>query len=216
MPTWWPAWPVAALMAGNVAVFAAYHLDDHPSARRRWARRFLLSRASFDADPLVLARSMFAHVSPLHLFFNLYTLHSFGTSANLLLGPARFVALYLSAGLVGGLAQVCYPDVARRLSWPAARTMVTRRDTPSLGASGAVFGLIGLLGGLAPRSEVVFFIVPMQQRVFLALVLGGSAYACYVGDSGGGVQLGHAAHLGGAAVGLAAGLLLRRRGGGFY
>ena len=92
-------------------------------------------------------------------------------------------------------------------------------DVPT-GASqskrGLPFGLIGLLGGLAPRSEVVFFIVPMQQRVFLALVLGGSAYACYVGDSGGGVQLGHAAHLGGAAVGLAAGLLLRRRGGGFY
>ena len=210
VPEWWPSWPVAALMADNLAVFAAYHLDDEPRARRRWMRSFLLSRRSFDADPLVLVRSMFAHVSPLHLFFNLYTLHSFGGNAVALLGPARFAALYLTAGLAGGLAQVYYPAVARALDWPAAR--VSRlSDAPSLGASGAIFGLIGLLGALAPRSEVVFFILPMQQRVFLTLVLGGSALACYFGSDGG-VQLGHAAHVGGAAVGIAAGLMLRRRG----
>ena len=196
-------------MAGNVAVFAAYHLDESPRARRLWLSRFLLSRHSFNDDPLVLVRSMFAHVSPLHLFFNLYTLHSFGASAVALLGPARFAALYFSAGIAGGAAQVYYPAVARALDWPAARA---RRwsDAPSLGASGAIFGLIGLLGALAPRSEVVFFVIPMQQRVFLALVLGGSAAACYFGADGG-AQLGHAAHIGGAVVGIAAGMALRRR-----
>ena len=152
---------------------------------------------------------MFAHISPLHMFFNLYTLHSFGESAVAVLGPARFAALYMTAGIAGGLAQVYYPAVARTLRWPAARAY--QPDTPSLGASGAIFGLIGFMGGLSPRSEVVFFIIPMQQRVFLALVCAGSAYACYVGSDGSGMQLGHAAHLGGALVGIAAGVALRRQ-----
>ena len=151
---------------------------------------------------------MFAHVSPLHLFFNLYTLHSFGESALAVLGPARFAALYLTAGIAGGLAQVYYPAVARKMSWPAARSYVP--DAPSLGASGAIFGLIGFMGGLDPTSRIVFFVVPLQQRHFLALVCAGSAYACYVGSDGGGMQLGHAAHLGGALVGIAAGVAARR------
>ena len=130
------------LLAANVAVFASYALDDAPPARRRWLRSFLLSRGTFAADPGVLVRHFFAHMDPLHLFFNLYTLHSFGGAAHAYLGPARFLALYFAAGLAGGAAQLSYPALARALRWPAARD---RRlaDVPSLGASGAVFGLVG-------------------------------------------------------------------------
>jgi len=209
LPEWWPPWPVAALIAANVAVFAAYHLDERARSQNRWLSRFLLSRRALDADPLVLVRSMFAHMSPLHLFFNMYTLHSFGCGAVAVLGPARFAALYLTAGAAGGVCQAYYPAVARELGWPAGEKRWV--DAPSLGASGAVAGLIGFLGALAPRSEIVFFVVPMQQRLFLALALGGSVAACYAGSDSS-AQLGHAAHIGGAAVGIAAGLLLRRRG----
>jgi len=72
-----------------------------------------------------LLTSVFLHGGILHLLFNAYALYVIGRQVETIYGPLRFSVVYLCAGLAGGVASF--------LLTPA----------PSLGASGALFGLIG-------------------------------------------------------------------------
>ncbi len=77
--------------------------------------------------------SMFTHVEVLHIGFNMIALWILGPQLELVLGRLRFTALYLLSGLMG--SAVVY--------WFSAES------TPTLGASGAIFGLMGALLVLA-------------------------------------------------------------------
>jgi rhomboid protease GluP len=84
-----------------------------------------------------LFTSMFLHIGLLHLFFNGYALLVIGTEIERILGWKRFLTIYFSSGLFGGLASYAFsPNV-------------------SAGASGAIFGLIGALAA--------FFALHRQQ-----------------------------------------------------
>lgn len=75
-----------------------------------------------------LFTAMFLHGSILHLFFNAYALFIIGSSVELLFGTARFAIIYFLGGLTGSIASLVFT--------PA----------PSLGASGAIFALLGAEG----------------------------------------------------------------------
>jgi membrane associated rhomboid family serine protease len=77
-------------------------------------------------EPWRLLTSVFVHGSPLHLAFNMYTLYIFGQMLEEALGRARFLALYLLAGLGGSVA-----------------VLLLAPGSAVLGASGAIFGLMG-------------------------------------------------------------------------
>jgi membrane associated rhomboid family serine protease len=77
--------------------------------------------------------SMFTHVELIHIGFNMLVLWVLGPQLEMVLGRLRFTALYLLSGLVG--SAVVY--------WFSSET------TPTLGASGAIFGLMGALLVLA-------------------------------------------------------------------
>ncbi|MGN6575339.1 MAG: rhomboid family intramembrane serine protease [Nocardioides sp.] len=76
-----------------------------------------------------LATSAFTHVSLFHIGFNMMALWVLGPQLELILGRARFLAVYLLSGLAGSAA----------VYWLSAT------NTPTLGASGAIFGLMGAL-----------------------------------------------------------------------
>lgn len=76
-----------------------------------------------------LVTSMFAHVEIWHIAFNMLALYAFGPQLELALGRARFLALYLLSGLSGSAF----------VYWLSADYSAT------LGASGAIFGLMGAL-----------------------------------------------------------------------
>ena len=186
------------LLAANCAVFAAYWHLDPDSPWRRPFMRYLVLRPSVvrKGEYWSLLGSVFTHLSPLHLGLNMLALHGFGTAALGLLGPGAMVGLYTAAGIAGSLAQVSYPTVARALGAPAASAV--DMDEPAVGASGAIAGLISYVCLRLPAGMVYILVLPLPNRVFLPLFIGGSAWLAW---SGGASSVGHASHLGGALVG---------------
>lgn len=75
-----------------------------------------------------LFTSMFLHIGLAHLFFNAYALFIFGIEMERLYGPDRFIVVYILSGLFGSLVSF------------ASRGL----DVFSAGASGAIFGIVGM------------------------------------------------------------------------
>jgi len=119
---------------------------------------------------------------PFHLLFNMFMLWVFGGDVERTLGRPRFLKLYFGAALAGGLCMI-----------PMYRGSV-------LGASGAVFGVMAMVGRLFPhRRLLIWGIVPVRART-LILVLAAVEMLLLVA-SGGASNIAHLAHLGGFAVG---------------
>jgi hypothetical protein len=145
----------------------------------------VLVSADVLSHPWTLMTSMFAHADFNHLFYNMFALFLFGAILERIIGGRNFLLVYFFAGLVGSLATIPLYEA-------------------SLGASGAIFGIIGALTVLRPRMTIYVYYVPMPMAI------AGLVYALIdiVGifvPSG----VANAAHLAGLAVGIAAGLLLR-------
>ena len=86
------------------------------------------------AMPWTIVTSMFLHSGALHLFFNMWALFIFGPVLERVIGGKRLLALYLVAGIIG--------NVGFSLFYPSA--------TAGVGASGAIYGLVGALAVLLP------------------------------------------------------------------
>lgn len=82
-----------------------------------------------------LLTSMFAHVAVLHIAMNMLALYTLGPQVEAVLGRARYLAVYLLSGLAGSVA----------VYWLS--------DSSTLGASGAIFGLIGAYTVLAYKTQ---------------------------------------------------------------
>ena len=170
--------------------------------------RVELRRAAIPQGPVpfpvwfTLLTSMFLHGSPLHLAGNMLYLWIFGDNVEEVLGPSRFLAMYLASGLVGSLAQILVnPD-----------SMI-----PTLGASGAIAGVMGAYLIWFPRHRirvlVLRFLVVMPALAVIGLWIAMQAWLGLgsigkLGEAGGVAYL---AHLGGAVVGLAVAFALRDR-----
>jgi membrane associated rhomboid family serine protease len=150
-------------------------------------------------DPiyLTLLSSMFMHGSWLHLGGNMLFLWIFGDNVEHRAGPILYLVAYLLAGIVGSLAQI--------LSDPSS-------PIPSLGASGAISGVLGAYLVLFPRNRVTAFIVRFLVQI-PALVAIGMWIALQVfsslADPTGTGGVAYLAHIGGFAAGVLAGLLFR-------
>ncbi len=148
--------------------------------------------------------AMFVHGGWLHLISNLWFLHIFGDNVEDRLGKGRFLVLYLSGGLVAGLAQV--------IVGPSS-------DVPMVGASGAISAVVGAYLLFYPRARVLtlipifilFYFAQIPAFVFIGIwffiqVLYGQA-ALNEATGGGGVAWW--AHIGGFLSGLLLALVLR-------
>lgn len=135
-----------------------------------------------------LVTSMFAHGGILHLVFNGIALLSM-TPLERQLGTTTFALVYLGAGIGGGLAHVMTTTI------------------PAVGASGAIFGLLGIILVLAPRMELGLMGIPIPAIVLLPLYMSAVLFVPALSQ----VPIAHWAHLGGMFVGMAAGIGLRPR-----
>ena len=147
---------------------------------------------------LTLLTSMFMHGGLMHLLGNMLFLWIFGDNIEDDLGHARYAAFYLTAGILASLAHV-------------ASTFALNQNPyiPSLGASGAISGVLGAYLLMHPRRRVTVFLFRFLTEVpgfvavglwFVFQLISG------LGMLGGGAQAGgvaYAAHIGGFVAGFA-------------
>lgn len=149
-----------------------------------------LSRSSLTSAPWTLVSYMFLHASILHIFFNMLMLFFFGPMLERQIGSPRFLGLYLASGILAGLVQV--------LLFPGA----------VIGASAAIFGVMGALTVLTPDLRVYLYFVPM--KIVYVTILFAALDVLFLGS---GDAVAHGAHLVGLAAGLLYGYLLRKSKG---
>jgi membrane associated rhomboid family serine protease len=134
----------------------------------------------------------FVHASVQHIFFNMFGLYMFGADVERVWGERRFLGYYLACALAAAVTQLAIA------SFGVA-------PGPTVGASGAIFGLLLAYARLFPHRTVMplFPPIPMRAPVFVALY---GVLELVLGVSGAQAGVAHFAHLGG----LAGGFLLMR------
>ncbi|HSK32249.1 MAG TPA: rhomboid family intramembrane serine protease [Propionicimonas sp.] len=125
-----------------------------------------------------LLTSVFTHVEPLHIGFNMLALYFLGPMLENVLGRARFLALYLVSGITGSAAVMV-------LSEPYGQT---------LGASGAIFGLMGALAvvALKVRGQVQSVMMWIGLNLVFTFTVSGISWQGHIGGLVGGAVLGAA------------------------
>ncbi len=138
-----------ALIGINVAVFLLQLSIGVDESATKWGMWPIGIAANGDYWSLV--SSAFLHGSILHIAFNMYVLFVMGPTLERVLGHVRFAVLYLLAALGGAVASYAFSDM----------------NTVSVGASGAIFGLMGafVVAGRRLRYDIT------QVLVLLAINL---------------------------------------------
>lgn len=122
-----------------------------------------------------------------HVLFNMFALWMFGTDLERDWGTRQFLRYYFLCGIGAGVTVV------------VANTLFGNPDSRTIGASGAIYGVLLAFGVLYPDRIVLFsFLFPIKAKYFV-MIIGAIAFMSSIGASGGGVS--HVAHLGGMVFG---------------
>jgi rhomboid protease GluP len=132
-----------------------------------------------------LFSGMFLHAGFIHLALNMLSLYFLGSFVEVAFGRGRFLALYLTSGLAGGIAYLYFGAF----------------DGPVVGASGAIFGLLGGVLGYSLRRGTFSWQNPLIRQLLILTALN-----LYFGFSV--ANISNTAHIGGLVGGLAFGWLV--------
>jgi membrane associated rhomboid family serine protease len=162
---------VIAIIAANLIVYL-YQLSLGSGAEQLFERYGLIpaklcsiatyARGGVLAALTPLLTSMFLHGGFLHIGFNMWFLWIFGDNIEHRLGSARFLFFYLICGIVAGFGQAI---------------MIPRSTVPTIGASGAISGVLGGYLLLFPTARIVtlvpifIFLTAIQVPAFIFLGL---------------------------------------------
>ncbi len=150
---------------------------------------FILNEKVFGGEIWRYVTAVFLHGGIVHLIYNLFALLLFGFSLERMIGSNRFLVVFLSSGILANLIAVNFYD-------------------SSLGASGAIYGIIGVIAVIRPFMLVWAF--GLLMPMFVAAVLW--AVGDILGVFGFGSQnIGNIAHLSGIGVGVLIGLFLKEK-----
>jgi membrane associated rhomboid family serine protease len=179
---------VLLLLLANFLVFALELEIGDPLIRS-----FALWPLGAGFQPWQILTSAFLHGGFLHIATNMFGLWMFGRDVERSLGSWRFLYLYTASALTASGLQL-------------AVTTAAHAHLPTVGASGAIFGVLAAFGMLFPNRVVVLLIppIPMPARWFVVLYALFELFSGVYGTLGG---IAHFAHLGG----LAGGYLVMRR-----
>ncbi|CAH6721882.1 rhomboid protein 1, mitochondrial [[Candida] jaroonii] len=133
--------------------------------------------------------SAFSHQSFVHILCNMFVLQSFGTTLCSIIGPANFLIMYLNSAVISSFISILVPTLAR-----------TSMSVGSLGASGAIFSVVGTFSYLIPKAPIALFFIPIPGGAWIAF-LGSVAYNV-AGVAFRWGSFDYAAHLGGSLAGV--------------
>ena len=181
-----------------------------------------------DFQPHQLLTHMFMHANFTHLFFNMFTLWMFGKTLENKWGAKRFLTYYLITGFGAALIYVGYiqfqivnisaelnPELINQVINATNNTKISAEpsqflsmqnlysliNTPMVGASGAVYGLLLAFGMLFPNSIIYLYgAIPIKTKYFVAGI-GCLALFNGIGNNPGD-NVAHFAHLGGMIFGI--------------
>ncbi len=170
---------------------------------------------------------MFMHGGIWHIFFNMFALWMFGSVLENVWGPKRFLNYYLITGIGAGLVHILVtyirisallPEMGpeqishvyeegykvlqsgQRFVDPAMHSLSTLINTPTVGASGAVFGILLAFGMMFPNSLIyIYFAIPIKAKYFVIIYGALELYSGFANNPNDNVA--HFAHLGGMVFG---------------
>lgn len=177
--------------------------------------------------PMQILTHMFMHAGFWHLFFNMYALFMFGQVLETVWGPKRFLIYYLVCGLgaalvhesviaieYNGLVKQLSPEQIQTVLNDGASLLARNRgfadptmqqlqillNTPTVGASGAIFGVLLAFGILFPNTQLMLLLPPLPIKAkYFVLAYGG--IELYLAFTEPGSNIAHFAHLGGMLFG---------------
>ncbi|ABR30410.1 Rhomboid family protein [Thermosipho melanesiensis] len=133
-----------------------------------------------------IVTAMFVHGGFIHLVFNMYALYFLGRIVENVYGTDKFLFFYFSTGIIGNLA-----------------TQFFYYNSFSVGASGAIFGLVGVLFAAGFRRDTPYTLKPITGTAFLPMILVNIFLGFIPGSN-----INNAAHLGGFLSGMALGYFI--------
>ncbi|MBR5282261.1 MAG: rhomboid family intramembrane serine protease [Alistipes sp.] len=147
---------------------------------------------------------MFLHGGVSHLFFNMFALWMFGRQLEYELGSQRFFTYYMVCGIGAALLQlgVGYAEYIHAVAANGFYGSLDLLRIPTVGASGAVFGLLLAFGVLHPNNVIMLVFPPVAMKAKWFVVIYG-LLELFFGLSGFQSGVAHFAHLGGMLWGLA-------------
>ncbi len=141
-----------------------------------------------NGQPYRMVTSMFLHGGMLHILFNSYALYYFGMITETIYSSSKMFFIYMVSGITGNiLTQIFYPNVI------------------SVGASGAIFGLVGLLFSAGLRKDTPVHLSRVTGTALLPMI----AINLFLGFTFPGIN--NMAHIGGIAAGFLLGFLIPPR-----
>lgn len=178
-------------------------------------------------QPFQIVTHMFMHGGLMHIFFNMYALWMFGRVLESVWGPKRFFIFYFVTGLGAAFLHmftmyVEYQMLVSKMD-PQMLNQVLQEgtsiylqgknytnslmgelnlllNTPTVGASGAVFGVLLGFGMLFPNTQLMLLIPPIPIKAKYFVIIYG-AIELYLGFSRSGGNVAHFAHIGGMLFG---------------
>ena len=142
--------------------------------------------------------SIFMHAGVFHLFANMLSLLSLGSLVERLIGPKRYLLFYILSGLFAGVLFVL-----------SSLVLTSDAGLYAVGASGALFGLVGFLIIITPDLPLYVMFIPIPVKMKYAGP--GILIILWLISVAGNIPIGNTAHLGGLVAGLIYGLYMKKK-----
>ena len=159
---------------------------------------------------------MFMHGGFWHILFNMYTLFIFGVVVERIIGSKKFLLFYFVCGLGAAALQMGtqYLEVQAFMnsdSQTALQSLIDLKRTPTVGASGAIYGVLIGYAMLFPQSKMTLLFPPVTLSAkWMVIVF--AVIELFTGVVGFADGVAHFAHLGGMLIGWLLIRFWRRRG----
>jgi len=173
-------WYALKLVAICVVIFIVQNIFEN------LMDEFSLDSAEILSRPWTIVTYIFLHGSFEHLFYNMFALGLFGLALENVIGSKKFLLVFFVSGIAAGIGSILF-------------------YTASIGASGAIYGVMGALAVLRPRMTVYFY-APVPMALAVVFWAAGDLLGLFIPTD----LTAHAAHLFGLIFGLVYGIYLRK------